>query len=245
MITSMQNNKVKQWNKLKKRKDRTGTHTFLIEGFHLIEEAHASDWEIVELILQDGIPVPDFLQEYAYYTVSQAVIQQISSTKTPQGIVAVVRMKEYKWGTFEKLLLVDSLQDPGNLGTMIRTADAAGFDAVILGDNTVDVYNEKVIRSTQGSIFHIPIFQENLVTKIPSLKREGFAIWASALTNASIYSELSPQPKTALIVGNEGAGISENVLNLADDVVKIPIYGKAESLNASIAAGILMYYLQS
>ncbi|MEN1968276.1 RNA methyltransferase [Lentibacillus sp. N15] len=244
MITSIHNDKVKQWNKLRKKKSRVETHAFLVEGFHLIEEACASDWELAELIIQDGITVPDVAKGYPYSLVSSAVMNHISSTKTPQGIAAVVKMKEHEAGIFEKLLLVDSLQDPGNLGTMIRTADAAGFDAVILGNNTVDVYNEKVIRSTQGSIFHMPIFQADLMTKIPDLQEEGFTVWASALSKATVYTELTPSNKIALIVGNEGAGISEDVLQLADFRVTIPIYGKAESLNASIAAGIFMYYLQ-
>src|SRR5699024_7380004 len=154
-----------------------------------------------------------------------------------------VQMKTHRWGAFQNLLVVDSLQDPGNLGTMIRTADAAGFEAVILGDGSVDLYNEKVIRATQGSIFHIPVFQFDLITNIPVLKQEGFRIWASALSGATSYNVLTPAEKNALVIGNEGAGVSDEVLLLADYQVKIPIYGKAESLNAGIAAGILMYYM--
>ncbi|WP_106496965.1 TrmH family RNA methyltransferase [Lentibacillus sp. Marseille-P4043] len=245
MITSVQNDKVKLWNKLKRKKDRNQTKTFLIEGFHLVEEVHSSDWEIKEIILQEGIPMPDFAVEYPVAVVSSPVFNHISNTQTPQGIAAVVKMKNYNQEMFEQVLILDAIQDPGNLGTMIRTADAAGFDAVVLGDNTVDMYNDKVVRSTQGSLFHIPIFQTNLLTKIPQLKMDGFTVWASALTNSSSYLEIKPSPKTALIIGNEGSGIHEDVLELADSCVKIPIYGKAESLNASVAAGILMYYIKS
>ncbi|MGY0693128.1 TrmH family RNA methyltransferase [Virgibacillus sp. FSP13] len=244
MITSVQNDKVKLWNKLKKKKDRIQLKTFLIEGFHLVEEVHSSDWEIKEIILQEGIDVPEFAEGYPIVIVSSLVFNHISNTKTPQGIAAVVKMKNYNQEMFEQVLILDAIQDPGNLGTMIRTADAAGFDAVILGDNTVDMYNDKVVRSTQGSLFHIPIFQANLLTKISQLKKDGFTVWASALTNSSSYLEIKPSKKTALIIGNEGSGIHEDVLGLADICVKIPIYGKAESLNASVAAGILMYYIK-
>lgn len=244
MITSIQNDKVKQWHKLKKKKDRVHEQEFLIEGFHLIEEVHASEWDIAEIILQEGTDAPDFLTNYPVVIVSTAVFHHIAATETPQGIAAIVHMKDQQWGVFKQVLITDALQDPGNLGTMIRTADAAGFDAVILGNNTVDMYNDKVIRSTQGSLFHIPVFQENLMTKILALKEEGFVIWASALSHSSPFTVIKPAEKTALIVGNEGSGIEDKVLELADECVKIPIHGKAESLNASVAAGILMYYIQ-
>ncbi|GGB27861.1 putative tRNA/rRNA methyltransferase YsgA [Lentibacillus populi] len=245
MITSIQNDKAKQWHKLKKKKERVRSKTFLIEGFHLIEEAHASNWKIEEFILLEGTDAPGFSTDYPVFIVSPSVFNHISETKTPQGIAAVVRMKASVWESFEKVLLVDAVQDPGNLGTMIRTADAAGFDAVILGENTVDMYNNKVVRSTQGSLFHIPVFQESLLAKIPVLKDEGFTVWASALMNSVPFTAITPDRKVALIIGNEGAGITEEIIHLADHCVKIPIYGKAESLNASVAAGILMYYIKA
>ncbi|WP_099158711.1 TrmH family RNA methyltransferase [Virgibacillus ndiopensis] len=243
MITSVQNEKVKSWNKLKKKKDRLYTGTFLIEGFHLIEEVHTSNWNINEIILQEGIDAPDYSKHYPVTVVSTNVFKNISNTRSPQGIAAIVQVKQMKWKDFQNVLLVDALQDPGNLGTIIRTAVAAGFDAIILGENTVDMYNDKVIRSTQGTLFHIPIFQEDLLKKIPELKCDGFTICASALKDATLFSEAVIDGKIALIVGNEGAGISEEILALADTVMKIPIKGKAESLNVSVAAGILMYHL--
>src|SRR5699024_7948525 len=145
----------------------------------------------------------------------------------------------------EHLLLVDAIQDPGNLGTIIRTADAVGMSQIILGTGTVDVYNDKVIRASQGSIFHIPIKQAPLLNIIKELKRSNYTIWASALQNAINYRDAEREKKIALIVGNEGAGISEKILKEADKVVKIPIYGQAESLNVSVAAGILMYQMRN
>lgn len=243
MITSIQNGKVKRWKKLKKKKDRIATNTFLIEGFHLVKEAYTSDWPITEIVIEDGVTLPEEMKGYLITTVSSSIMKHITDTKTPQGIAAVVQMKEHRWVGFHNVLVVDSLQDPGNLGTMIRTADAAGFEAVLLGRDSVDLYNEKVIRATQGSIFHIPVFQMDLITCIPKLKQEGFSIWVSALTGAISYKTLMTGNKTALVIGNEGVGVADEVLALADYKVKIPIYGEAESLNAGIAAGILMYYI--
>ncbi|SDQ44855.1 TrmH family RNA methyltransferase [Virgibacillus salinus] len=244
MITSVQNEKVKQWNKLHKRKGRTKSGTFFIEGFHLVEEAHKSEWEIVEIIVQKDTHYPDWFDDYMVTVVGEKVLQYIARTETPQGVSAIIKMKEPKAIMGNSILLIDSIQDPGNLGTVIRTADAAGFDAVMLGDNTVDMYNDKVIRSTQGSLFHLSISQVNIKEKIPQLKTEGFSVWASALSNARQFNKLEVPEKTALIIGNEGAGIQSEIVDLADIVVKIPIYGEAESLNVSVAAGILMYYIK-
>ncbi|MFC4556630.1 TrmH family RNA methyltransferase [Virgibacillus kekensis] len=244
MITSVQNDKVKQWKKLHKRKGRTESGAFFVEGFHLVEEAHKSNWEIKELIVQEGINVQHIEGEFPITEVGDNVFKHISKTETPQGIAAIVKMNQPKVVNGSTVLLIDSIQDPGNLGTIIRTADAAGFNAVMLGENTVDAYNEKVIRATQGSLFHLPVTTENLDEKITELKEEGFNIWASSLSGARSFDELEVGSKTALILGNEGAGVRDEIVELADTVVKIPIYGKAESLNVSVAAGILMYYIK-
>ncbi|WP_077327349.1 TrmH family RNA methyltransferase [Virgibacillus siamensis] len=243
MITSVQNSKVKQWKKLGRRKEREKTGTFFIEGHHLIDEAYKSNWKIVEVIAVKEAGVPEWCHQITEY-VSPEVFRHVSYTETPQGIAAVVEMKKMDRSEEKSVLLVDAIQDPGNLGTIIRTADAAGFDAVILGEGTVDPYNNKVIRSTQGSIFHLPVFHINIVHEIPKLKKQGFEVWASALNNAVSFETVSVPEKTALIVGNEGAGIQSEILHLTDSTVHIPIYGKAESLNVSVAAGILMYYIR-
>lgn len=245
MITSVKNEKVKQWQKLKLKKERMKTSTFLIEGYHLIEEALRSEWKIEEIIMEEKAVPLEAAKEVKTYVVSDNVFKAVSETKTPQGIAAVVRMKTEKWQEFSHVLLLDAIQDPGNLGTIIRTADAAGFEAIVLGNGTVDLFNDKVIRAAQGSLFHIPVFQEELSDKIASLKEEGYAIWASALNNSVSYTELSRPKKIGLIVGNEGAGVKEALIESADQVVKIPIYGKAESLNVSVATGILLYHLKA
>ena len=141
-------------------------------------------------------------------------------------------------------MLIDAVQDPGNVGTMIRTADAAGFDAVILGEGTVDLYNDKVIRATQGSIFHLPIIQADLLLKMDELQKQGVVICASTLEKAVPIESVERTEKMALIVGNEGQGVNPVLIEKADQLVHIPIYGKAESLNVSVAAGIMLYEMQ-
>lgn len=245
MIISTNNQKVKNWKKLHKRKEREKTNTFLIEGFHLIEEAKKSDWHIIEMIVQEGTNLPTWCQNLEYIEVNHQVFTHISQTQAPQGIAAVVEMKKEVKLKNDDVLLIDAIQDPGNLGTIIRTADAAGFGGIILGDGTVDLYNDKVIRATQGSIFHLPIIQRNIHTAISDLKKEGYTIWATALEGARYYHEVEIDEKVGLVLGNEGAGVDANIIEEADRIVKIPIYGKAESLNVSIAAGILMYHVKS
>ncbi|GAB2570072.1 TrmH family RNA methyltransferase [Gracilibacillus alcaliphilus] len=241
MLTSVKNEKVKNWRKLHKKKTRDQAQAFLIEGFHLIEEAHCSNWEILEIIYQADVEVNEEWLCYPHYQVSDHVMEAISETKAPQGIMAVVAKKDASNLEVKRALLVDQVQDPGNLGTMIRTADAAGFDTVILGNGTVDLFNDKVIRSTQGSLFHLQITEADLLAEVTRLKQAGVAIWSTGLDNARYYHDIPIPDKLAIIVGNEGAGVSPQLMELADQHIKIPIYGQAESLNVSIAAAILMY----
>lgn len=243
MITSTQNNQVKNWRKLQQRKYREKTGSFLVEGFHLVEEAVNSDWDIATLIVVDGVDIPDWAADLDYELVDDYVFGEIAQTETFQGIAAVVKMKEQADIVGDKLLLIDQVQDPGNLGTIIRTADAAGFSGIMLGKGTVDVFNEKVIRATQGSIFHISIVTVDLPEEVKALQTAGYTVLASALEDAVPYNELKVGEQVALIMGNEGAGISKELLALADKKITIPIYGQAESLNVSIAAGVLMYHL--
>lgn len=243
MITSVQNPKVKEWRKLKQKKERDKLGIFLIEGTHLVEEAHESEWEISEIIYEESYSLPEWADMYTCYAVTDNVFTSITETKTPQGIAAIVRKQSVSAATGSKHLLLDGIQDPGNLGTIIRTADAAGFDTVILGKGTVDLYNDKVIRSTQGSVFHLSVMEGDLHSYIGEFKEAGFEIWTTSLDNAEYYTDVEVPEKLALILGNEGAGVSTSILEKASKNVKIPMYGKAESLNVSVAAGILMYHI--
>ncbi|UOQ86242.1 TrmH family RNA methyltransferase [Gracilibacillus salinarum] len=241
MLTSVKNEKVKSWRKLKKKKERDMEGKFLIEGYHLIEEAIKSDWKIEEIIYQTGSDIETDWKQCTLHEVTDNVMMAITETKNPQGVLAVVHKKEINSAKISRALLIDRVQDPGNVGTMIRTADAAGFDAVILGDGTVDLYNDKVIRATQGSLFHMDIYQANLKDSIDQLQQQGVTVWSTGLSNAAYYHDLAIPDKVAIIVGNEGDGVSPEIMEQADQNVKIPIYGKAESLNVSIAAAVLMY----
>lgn len=245
VITSTQNRHVKEWKKLHQRKHRYEKKQFLIEGFHLIEEAIKTKQSIDTVIVEESTRLPASLNGMHLVTVSEQVFKEISQTETPQGIAAVITMQQPPVAEGNYVLLLDAIQDPGNLGTIIRTADAAGFSQIILGRGTVDLYNDKVIRATQGSLFHIPIVQQNLAETIPKLQEAGFSVWATTLQGAQNYRDVEGGEKTAIILGNEGSGVAEVLINMADELVKIPIYGKAESLNVGIAAGILMYYVRN
>lgn len=245
MITSIQNKTVKRWKKLQKKRGREQEGSLLVEGFHLVEEALKSTWNVKEIIVREDVDLPNEWQDYKWFSVTDEVFNAITETEQPQGVAAVVHKAEPQWESYSRVLVLDAIQDPGNLGTLIRTADAAGFEAVIAGKGTVDPYNDKVLRSTQGSIFHLPVFQGELHEWLPRMKHEGFSVWATSLRNAEEYQTLEPASPVALLVGNEGAGVQEEYLQLADQNVKIPIFGQAESLNVAIASGILMYYLRN
>lgn len=247
-IDSLQNPRVKQWKKLQTKKERDKSGLFLVEGFHLAEEALRAQDTVRELIISENtdLPVKWDVGSAELYIVSEAIMKTLSETETPQGILAVCEKHERHIQLSNgKFLLLDGIQDPGNLGTIIRTADAAGLDAVIIGEGTVDVYNSKVLRSTQGSIFHLPIIKGKLEEWVENMKQESVPVYGTALQQAVPYPHVKPAGSFALIVGNEGNGVRKDLLELCDQNLYIPIYGQAESLNVAVAAGILMYYLQS
>lgn len=246
-IESTQNPRVKQWKKLQTKKERNKTGLFLIEGTHLIEEALKYKAHVKEFIVREGTEYSLLdVGETDIFEVTEEIMKQISDTETPQGIAAVCGMFNPSPINIEtaRILLIDNVQDPGNLGTMIRTADAAGMDAVILGEGCVDLYNGKVIRSTQGSLFHIPIFAGSLEEWIKQLTGKGVPVFGTALEGARNYKEIEPCPQFALLVGNEGNGVNPSLLKETDENLYIPIYGKAESLNVSIATAVLLYHLR-
>lgn len=246
-IESIQNQRVKHWKKLLTKKEREKSQQFMVEGFHLVEEAMMAG-VVEDIILGEGVEPPTFRNttRINFYKVTKEIIKEISETEATQGIFAVCKMQEQSMDlkSMQSLLLIDGIQDPGNLGTIVRTADAAGIRAIILGDGTTDLYNPKTIRATQGSLFHLPIVRANLAGILPDLKKAGVTVLGTALQNAKIFTDIEKPSKVALIVGNEGQGVSKELLSMTDQNVYIPIYGKAESLNVGIAAGILMYHFR-
>jgi len=235
---------VKAWKKLLTKKERDQSGKYLIEGFHLVEEA-LNEQIVLEVIVNQDMEMPVHLNldgtEVVY--VKDDVMRAICDTETPQGIAAVCEQKTASMNgmRLEKLLLLDRVQDPGNLGTMIRTADAAGMDAVILGEGCADPYNPKVVRATQGSLFHLPIIKVNLSEFIDGLE---IPVYGTALEGGIPFEQVDKSEKFALLMGNEGQGVSKDLLANTTKNLYIPIYGRSESLNVGIAAGILMYYLR-
>jgi TrmH family RNA methyltransferase len=247
-IQSVKNPQVKQWKKLLTKKERDKTGTFFIEGFHLVEEALKQREQILEIIVSETIELPPRLDfgSIPVTVVTDEISKELSDTETPQGIYAVCRQttENQTAAVAKSFLLIDAVQDPGNLGTMIRTADAAGIDSVIVGHGSVDIFNAKVLRSAQGSHFHLPIIRGNLEEWIGTLKQRNIPVYGTALENAKTYTEIMPQEEFALIVGNEGSGMSKEILAQTTSNLYIPIYGQSESLNVAVAAGVLLYYLK-
>ncbi|MGP7816744.1 TrmH family RNA methyltransferase [Niallia sp. 01092] len=244
-IHSVKNPQVKEWKKRLSKKERDKTGTFLVEGFHLVEEAFKAD-AILDLIISEEIDLPGWdYGDIPVTIVTKEIMDQLTDTETPQGIVAVCKQMENASiiSSGKTFIVLDKVQDPGNLGTIIRTADAAGMDAVIISEGTVDIYNPKVVRSAQGSHFHLPILKQNIPNFIDALKEKSIPVFGTSLENGKNYREVErTQQGFCLIVGNEGNGVSKEVLAKTDANLYIPIYGKSESLNVAVAAGILLYH---
>ncbi|MBW7650706.1 RNA methyltransferase [Anoxybacillus sp. ST4] len=245
-IESPKNERVKQWKKLLTKKGRDKTGLFLIEGFHLVEEAIKSGVHIEELIVAEHAIIPASWNVAHVRTtiVTNDVMKAISDTETPQGIAAVCKQLHWNVDDVQTALFIDAVQDPGNVGTIIRTADAAGIDVVVVGEGSADVYNAKVIRATQGSLFHFPVIKGDIGEWIARFQSEHIPIYGTSLQNGVDYRSVAPSSSFALIVGNEGSGVNEQWLKQTTTNLYVPIYGKAESLNVAIATGILLYHLQ-
>ncbi len=238
MITSLHNESIKELMKLKQKKYRDETGLFLVEGYHLVEEArkHHCLQKIVTTLDEQ------FVQETLY--VSSHVMNKLTFTKTPQPIMGVCqRCQKHNDIIGTRFLLLDRVQDPGNVGTMIRTALALGYDQIIMSPDCVDLYNDKVIRSTQGALFQMNICVMNLKEAISLLHRQGVLVYGTSLRNALPIEIYEVKEKMAFIVGNEGQGISEDILDLCDHLIYIPIQS-IESLNVAIAAAITMYHFK-
>lgn len=247
-IHSAKNQQVKEWKKLLAKKDRDKTGTFIVEGFHLVEEALKKEDVVSELIVSENVELPAKWNygEIPLTQVTDEVIKALSDTETPQGVIAICQQEKADIANIngKTFLLIDAVQDPGNVGTMIRTADASGIDAVLIGAGSVDIYNPKVLRSAQGSHFHLPLIRADLQTWIEKLKAENIPVYGTALENGRVFSEVSPPESFALIVGNEGSGVSKQLLEQTTTNLYIPIYGQSESLNVAVATGVLLYYLK-
>ena len=246
-ITSTSNETIKYFISLNDKKTRMNAKRFIVEGYHLVNEA--SKTNLLEAIISTDEKELKKINNVKRYLVNDAIINKIATTKNPQNILGIVKMLDHNITNLvpiikenkTKLIMLDDVNDPGNLGTIIRTAAGLGYDGIIMSPNTVDLYNEKVIRSTQGVMFKIPIIKANLQEVIKMLKKEKVFCIGTALTNAKDVKHITKKDKFAICLGNEAKGISKEVLDNMDENVKIAMNNDVESLNVSIAAGIIMY----
>ncbi|KRL68352.1 TrmH family RNA methyltransferase [Companilactobacillus versmoldensis] len=249
-IESKKNEEIKQFNKLNKTKEIKKTGTYLIEGFHLVREADQNDQKIVTILATENHQDDQLIKKYydQAIIISDDIAEQLSETKTPQGIFAVIEVPERTEVTqlTGQWVFLANVQDPGNVGTIIRTADAAGYDGVITSLDTADIYQPKVQRSMQGSQFHLPIYRMDLTKALELAKKSQLTVYGSEVNAEAVpYNTLEKVENFALIMGNEAHGLNQATLSATDKNIYIPIKGKAESLNVAVAAGVLMYGLQS
>lgn len=243
-LTSLKNPKVLSWRSLKDKRGRDSQHSFLVEGVRMVREALSSSFTVLALLIrEDWNPVFALPAEIPVYLLPDHVFQSVCDTKTPQGVAAVIAL-EVPEASGPHLVALDGVQDPGNVGTIIRTADAAGFDGVLLSPDCADLFSPKVLRSTMGSIFRLGFsFPSSLPDALSLLKNDGYSVLSSQLDGEPFYDRKNVSGSFVLIIGNEGNGVSDPVRSVATHRLCLPMRGGAESLNASVAAGIMMYDL--
>ena len=245
-ITSSKNEKIKYFKNLKQKKYRTEEYT--VEGKKSVLEALNSQKTVTALILSEtfykniDFSLPDDLP---CYILPDSLSEGISSTDTPSGIIATLKIEkpsDFTLNPEKAYVYCDRVSDPGNLGTIIRTVDAAGFGGVLLSPGCCDLYNPKTVRSSMGSFFHIDIFENVGLDKLKSFKDSEFGIFSGVLSDKNInYTDADFKKPTIIVIGNESNGVSREVIDISTNLIKIPILGSAESLNAGIAAAIIMY----
>lgn len=250
MITATGNKRIKRLVMLsEKSKERKKEQVFLVEGIKMFEEADVE--QILEVYVSESYlqkyGISEKLERVGYEIVSDEVFKKISDTCSPQGILCV--MKQYQYALMDLikkenpvLVLLEDIQDPGNLGTILRTGEGAGIDGIIMTKNTVDIYNPKTIRSTMGSIYRVPfLVVDSLEEIIKELQKKAIHIYAAHLLGKDVYDGFDFKQGCAFLIGNEGNGLKKETADLADSYLKIHMDGKVESLNAAIAAALLMY----
>lgn len=240
LYQSLENQKIKDLKKLHTHKYRKQKHMFLVEGEHLVLEAYQSGY-LKELLLEEhesfSLPV-----ETNYVT--KAVLKELSSLDTPSSIIGVCFMKETKESLGNHILVLDGIQDPGNMGTIIRSAVAFDVDTILLSEDCVDIYNAKVIRATQGLLFHISIQVCDLKEKFEELKKEGYPIYVTKVDGGLDVRTITHPDRYVLVMGNEGNGVRQEIMELATDYLYIPMNEKCESLNVGVATSIFLFALK-
>lgn len=245
IITSKDNEIIKNIKKLKEKKYRLDS--YIVEGIKMVKEAINENQEIALIAIREDFKIDFDTKNTKIVTISNKIFNDISDVKTPQGILAVIKKNQNNQNNQietnqEYILALDSLQDPGNMGTIIRTADSANINQIIINKTTVDPYSPKVIRSTMGAIYRTNIIEvEDLKATLKEMKLKGFQIITTDLKATQSIYDINYNNKTVVVIGNEANGVSQEILQTADKKVIIPMLGKTESLNASIAASIMIY----
>nr|MBP3599275.1 RNA methyltransferase [Eubacterium sp.] len=254
MIESTSNAQMKKIQKLKKSaKFRRQEHCFIVEGFKMVEEALRYKKARIVYVSEDAMEewqarrIEDGMKSIRCEEVSTSVFRQISDTETPQGVLALVEMPEYDRDALLEaehpaLICLEDVQDPGNLGTIMRTAEGAGMTAVVMTKGCVDLFNPKVVRSTMGAMFRMPFYiVESMTEEIRHLQGQGFTVYSSQLDGSRNFTECQYQGKVGILVGNEANGIRPETSACANEKIHIPMEGEVESLNAAVSAALLMY----
>ncbi len=238
LYTSIENKKIKELKKLNIKKYRDQSNTFLIEGKHLVLEAYKKGL-LEELLLEENTTLDiDIKTSY----LSRQVIKYISELDNPSNIMGICKKMETK-EIGNKVLILDDIQDPGNFGTIIRSAVAFHIDTIVVSNNTVDLYNSKVIRASQGMLFNINIIKKELDDFVSEIKNEGYKIYATKVNGGKSLKTIEKMKKFAIIMGNEGAGVSDSLMKKADQYLYIDMNSSCESLNVAVATSIILYEL--
>lgn len=251
-ITSIHNPRVKLWASLLQKKGRDEIGCFLVEGVQSIKEALQSEADVLTVLYHEERPIPDDLIPYRqtgdWIAVAESVLRKCSDTEQPQGVIAIVKKLSFQDGNEDILrtstpliIALDGVQDPGNVGTIIRSADAVGADAVILGKGSVDLYNPKTVRSTMGSLFHLAVLEADLMELLPKWKEWGIHLFGAGLNGSVSCYEAKLNEGVCWVMGNEARGLSPEVKAWLDSEVTIPMPGRSESLNVAMAATVLLF----
>lgn len=235
-ITSVNNPLIKELIKLKQKKYRDKEKKFIVEGYNIIEEAKY----YITLIITSSKEDENILPNVEHILVPKEIIGKLSETVTPQGIIGICNYVTSRENFEGNVLVLDGLQDPGNIGTLIRTAICFDFNTIYITDNSCDIYNEKVLRATQGGIFKVNIIRKNINDIIDDLKKKGYYIVGTSLKNGIPLNDINFKNLNAIILGNEGNGVSKETIERSNINAYIPINTSMESLNVAIAGGIIM-----
>jgi RNA methyltransferase, TrmH family len=251
LIRSNQNEQYKRWRKLHRRKGRERYGALLVEGPHLVAEAMDAGWKVRACLVEEGKEglleeIPGIREgSFPVYRLPVPLFRSLMDTETPQGVAAELEIPplgdEEAPPVGETLILLDAVQDPGNLGTILRTAEAAGAAAVFLGKGTADPYNSKTVRAAMGSLFRLPVRRVELASAILDLRRRGVVVIGTHPRAETLHFCYEYPPRTAFLLGNEGRGVDPDLERLVDAQVRVPMPGGVESLNVSVTAAVLLY----